>query len=105
MSSLEELRKKKLEHLKAQQGMQSSEEQESASRVQQLEDMVKQLFTKEASERYSNLKVAHPGKAMNVLMVIGQGIQQGQTDKITDEQLKNLLIRLEPKKKEFNIKK
>ena len=105
MSTLEELRKKKSEEIR-QKVYGRSEEQEFASRLQQLEEMVKQLLTKEALERYSNLKVAHPEKAMNMLMILAQGMQQGQIgDKITDEQLKNLLIRLEPKKKEFKIRK
>ena len=35
--------------------------------IAQLENVVKQYLTKEALQRYGNLKVAHPQKAMEII--------------------------------------
>lgn len=113
MSSLEELRRRRVEQIKQAQlqqqyNVQGNEEVETASRLQQLENLVKQVLTKEALQRYSNLNVAHPDKAINLLMIIGNAIQSNQLTaekKITDEELKNLLMRITPKKREIQIKK
>lgn len=115
MPTLDELRARKIGQLKqAQQNAQASyqsqanEETEMASRLQQLENAVKQIFAKEALQRYSNLKIAHPEKALNLLMILGNALHTKQMDparKITDDELKNLIIRITPKKREIQIKK
>jgi len=73
--------------------------------VEQLEMIVKQKLTKKALERYGNIKSAHPEKAIQLLAVIGQGIQSGQINEIDDDQLKEILIKLTPEKKDFKIKR
>ena len=105
MDELEELKRKKLEELKSQQSTQSQEETQLKQQVEQLEAVVKQAFTKEALERYGNLKAAHPEKAVQLLVILGQAIQQGQITKIDDDKLKEILLKLTPKKREFKIKK
>ena len=116
MPTLDEIRAGKLEQLRQAQiksqmndyQQQGNEEAEMASRLQQLENAVKQILTKEALERYSNLKMAHKDKALNLLMILGNGIQSNQIQagrKITDEELKNLIMRITPKKREINIKR
>jgi len=104
MDELEELRKRKLEELKKQQATQS-EDSELKQQIEQLEFVVKKTFTKAALERYGNLKAAHPEKAVRLLVVLGQAIQEGQITRIDDDKLKQLLIKLTPKKKEFKIKR
>ncbi|HIH42830.1 TPA: hypothetical protein HA246_04250 [Candidatus Woesearchaeota archaeon] len=111
MSSLEELRRRRSEQIKQAQlqqqyNDQGNEEAQTVAKLQQLENLVKQVLTKEALQRYSNLKVGHPDKAMNLLMIIGSAIQSNQLNaekKVTDEELKNLLMRLTPKKREVKI--
>ena len=109
MSSIEELRRRRAEQIKQAQQQyndQGNEEAQTVAKLQQLENMVKQVLTKEALQRYSNLKVGHPDKAMNLLMIIGSAIQSNQLNaekKVTDEELKNLLMRLSPKKREVKI--
>jgi programmed cell death protein 5 len=79
---------------------------ELRQQIQQLEMLVKQRMTKEALERFGNIKSAHPEKAIQLLAVLGQAIQSGQIDEqIDDEQLKDILIRLTPEKKEFKIRR
>jgi programmed cell death protein 5 len=109
MDELEELKKKKLQELqqKQQESMHQQVQQEAQlqQQIQQLEQAVKQFFTKEALERYGNLKAAHPEKAVKLLVVLAQLSQSGKiTNQVTDDQLKALLKQMDPKKKDFNIK-
>ena len=76
---------------------------EVQQQIQALENLVKLRLTKKAMERYGNLKTAHPEKAVYVLTVLAQSIQTQDIKQITDEQLKDLLRRMEPKKHEFKI--
>ena len=107
---LEEIKKRKLAELQNQQKEslqnQAAEQQQLQSQLEQLEIAVKQYLTKEALQRYGNLKAAHQDKAIQLLVVLGQAIQQGQIkEKISDEKLKNILTQLQTKKKEFKIKR
>ena len=110
MPTLEEIRKKKLEELmQAQQEKLQSQSQEQAQIHQQIEHMesvVKQIFTKEAVERYGNLKTAHQEKALQLLVILYQAMQTGQIKaKVDDSTLKKFLQQMTPKKKDFNIKR
>lgn len=105
MDELEELKKKKLQELQQKQQEALQQQVQEEAQLQQLEAAVKQFFTKEALQRYGNLKAAHPEKAVQVLVVLGQLMQSGKiTQKITDDQLKELLKQMESKKKDFTIK-
>jgi len=110
MDDLEEIKKRKLAELQEQQQdqlqQQAQEQQQLQSQIEQLEAVVKQFLTKEALQRFGNLKAAHQEKAVQLLVILGQAIQQGQIkEKITDEKLKDLLKQLQPQKKEFKIKR
>ncbi|MEA2036184.1 MAG: DNA-binding protein [Nanoarchaeota archaeon] len=105
MDELEEIRKKKLMELQRQQEEQLQSNQQAQAQFEQLEVVVKQFFTKEALERYGNVKAAHPDKAVQIMVVLGQAVQQGQIkNKIDDEQLKAILKQLQTEKKDFKIK-
>lgn len=109
MDELDEIKKRKLIELQKQQEdllqQQAKEQQQLQAQLEQLEAVVKQFLSKEALQRYGNLKAAHQDKAIQLLVILGQAIQQGQIkEKITDKQLKNILKQLEPEKKEFKIK-
>ena len=72
----------------------------------EIENMAKQYLTSEALSRFGNLKSAHPQKAFHAAALIAQLVQQNQIKSlITDEQFKDLLIRLDnvEGKKEFRI--
>ena len=109
MTSLEEIRKKKLEEFQRQQQAASQENIQEELAIQQqlaqLEDVVKSRMTKDAIERYGNLKSAHPEKATNVIIIIGQAIQRGQVNTINDGMLREILMELNPKKKDFKIRR
>ena len=109
MDDLEGIKRKKLEELKRQYRKsvknQLEEQAQLQQQIEQLEAVVRQIFTKEALQRYGNIKIAHPEKAVQLLVVLGQAMQQGQVQQIDDNQLKEILKQLTPEKKEFKLKK
>jgi programmed cell death protein 5 len=109
MDELEEIKRKKLELLKQQQlgamQQQDQEQQQLQQQIAQLEAIVKQTFTKEALERYGNLKAAFPEKAVQLLVILTQAIQSGQISKIDDQALKEILKKITPEKKDFKIRR
>lgn len=104
MDELESIKLRKLAELQ-QQSMQHSvaEEQQLQQQIEQLDAIVKQKLTKDALQRYGNIKVAHPEKALQLIAVLGQLLQSNRIDMIDDAMLKNILIRLTPEKKGFTI--
>ena len=102
MDELAEIRKRKLSQLYGTND-QLQEEMQLVQQIEALENIVKQKFTKDALQRYGNLKSAHPEKAIQLLALLGQLIEANNVEQITDEQLKSLLLRLTPEKKEFKI--
>ncbi len=109
MDDLEALKRKRLEELKNQQLQalqnQAGEQAEMQQQIGQLELIVKQALTKDALLRYGNIKAAHPEKAVQLLVVLGQMIQQGKIQQVSDALLKNILMKLTPEKRDFNIKR
>ena len=85
--------------------MNQEEQMQLQQQVQQLEMLVKQKLTKKALERFGNVKAAHPEKAIQLLAVLGQAIQSGKLNEIDDDQLKEILMKITPEKKEFNIRR
>ena len=82
------------------------QEIELQQQIQQLESVVKQYLTKEAIQRYGNIKAAHPETSVQLIAIIAQAIQSGQIkEKIDDETLKNILMNLQKPKREFKINK
>ena len=110
MPSIEEIRKKKLEEMMQSQQQkiqqQSQEQAQIQQQIGQMEEIVRQFFTKDALARYGNLKAAHQEKALQLLVVLFQAIQKGQVrGKIEDALLKKILEQMTPKKKEITIKR
>lgn len=70
----------------------------------QLENLARQYMTSDALQRYGNLKIAHPEKAIEVIMLVAQLVQNGQIrNKIDDETLKDFLLKTQKPKKEFKF--
>ena len=73
-------------------------------KILQIESTAKRFMTQEAISRYGTLKSAHKEKAFQAIAVIAQLVSQNQiTEKITDQQFKQLLMKLEPEKKQNTI--
>ncbi|MFH1642881.1 MAG: DNA-binding protein [Nanoarchaeota archaeon] len=104
MDELEALKQRRIAELQ-QQGMQQQEQAQLQDQIDQLENIVKQVLTKDALSRLGNIKAAHPEKAIQLLVVLAQYIQQNQLSQINDVQLKEIIRQITPKKKEFKINK
>ncbi len=78
---------------------------EQEKQLQQLETTIKPLMTKEAGERYSNVKVAHPEKAAKILILMSQLISAGKITEINDAIMRHVLVQLEPARRETKIKR
>ena len=105
MSSLEEIRKRKLQQMMAAQNENTQQQAQLQEQVAQLEAAVKQHMTKEAVLRYGSIKAAHPEKAVQSLVVLSQLLQSGRLEKIDDATFKKILEQMAPKKREIKITK
>lgn len=86
----------------------NNDETEEARKIQQkileIETLAKKYMAQEAITRYGTLKRAHQEKALQAIALIAQLASNNQIkEKITDEQFKQLLIKLEPEKRQTRI--
>ena len=106
---LTDLRRRRLEQLQrdyaSQTDTKTTEEAQLQQQVEQLEGMVKQHMTKDALQRYGNIKLGHPERATQTLVILAQLMQTGRVSEINDTMLRDVLMRTSPPKKEFNIRK
>jgi programmed cell death protein 5 len=102
---LEQIRKRRLEQLQAQQsGMQgpSTEEIEQAKALRSA--LLRQVLTPEARERLNSVRLTRPDFAESVESQLLALYQSGRLNgQINDEQLKQLLKKLAPKKQNIRI--
>ncbi|KZX16222.1 DNA-binding protein [Methanobrevibacter filiformis] len=104
MDNLDELRQKRMQELQ-----QQAIAAENQQRMQQEMEMQKkqamiQILTPEAKNRLTNLRLTKPEFVDQVELQLIQLVQSGKVqNKITDDQLKILLQKLTPKKRDINI--
>lgn len=87
---IEDLRERKVEEIR--------KEQEMQHQIASVEQSLKQRFTKQALERYNNIKIAYPDKALKLMEVLVRIIGSSRTDMIDDATLRGYLERMEAKK-------
>ncbi|MCK5025902.1 MAG: hypothetical protein KAS15_04880, partial [Nanoarchaeota archaeon] len=101
------LLKKKMNELEDLQKAKATQYQEQIQFQQQLaelEMLARNNLDIAAFERYNNMKIAHQELAVQALVMIAQLAQSGKiTQKITDNQFREILMRLSPAKKDFKI--
>ncbi|MDR2967231.1 MAG: DNA-binding protein [Methanobacteriaceae archaeon] len=108
MSDLEELRRKRMEELQKQ-AIASENQQIQQQQMQQEMEMQKkqimmQILTPEARSRLANIRLTKPEFVDHIELQLIQLAQSGGVqNKITDEQLKDLLKRLSGQKRDINI--
>jgi programmed cell death protein 5 len=103
---LEALRKRRM--LELQQRM--AEEQQQAQAQQQLEGqkqaLLRRILTPEARRRLTNLNIVKPQFTQQLELQLIQLAQQGRINlPITDEQLKELLMKLQAGKRDYKIRR
>lgn len=100
---IEELREQKRKEMQEQQ---ENQEEALEERKKQIQQQAAQYLTSEAKSRLGNIRAADPDKAASVEMQIAQLGKTGRIDKITDDQLKDILrsINQEEEKNESDIK-
>jgi programmed cell death protein 5 len=103
---LEALRKRRM--LELQQRM--AEEQQQAQAQQQLERqkqaLLRRILTPEARRRLTNLNMVKPEFTQQLELQLIQLAQQGRINiPITDEQLKELLVRLQSGRRDYKIRR
>ncbi|MFO7677490.1 MAG: DNA-binding protein [Thermoplasmatota archaeon] len=106
---LESIRKKKLQQLQRQQlNEQVALEQEAQKEEfdERKKNILRQILTTDARERLGRIKVARPEIAENIENQLIMFAQSGQLKtQINDEQLRMLLSKIIPKKRDIKIKK
>ncbi|MCK5559494.1 MAG: DNA-binding protein [Thermoplasmata archaeon] len=107
---LERLRHKRLQELQAEQELAVQDPEAGEHRVDELESqrkmLLRKILTPEARERLARLKLARPDFATAVeqqLILIAQTGRLGE--QINDEMFRQILKKLQPKKKEITIKR
>ena len=103
---LEELRKRRLLEMQRR----FAQEQEQIQVQQQLEvqkqAVLRRVLTADARQRLTNLKMVKPEFAKQLELQLIQLAQQGKTTiPITDEQLKEILVRLQSRRREIKIRR
>jgi len=103
---LEEIRRRRLLELQQRLSQEQQETQVKQRLEQQKQALIRRILTPEARQRLANLKMVRPEFAAHLEL---QLIQIAQHDKvnlpITDEQLKEILRRLQPSKREIKIRR
>jgi programmed cell death protein 5 len=103
---LEALRKKKLVELQ----QRLAQEQQKVQMQQQIEmqkqALLRQILTAKARQRLTNLKMVKPDFTEQLELQLIQLAQQGRVNiPITDEQLKDILIKLQPRRRDIKIRR
>ncbi len=103
---LEQLRQRRLLGLQKQMA-QEQQEVEVQRRVEaQKQSMLRRILTPEARQRLTNLKMVRQQFASQIELQLIQIAQQGRINlPITDEQLKEMLRRLQPSKRDIKIRR
>jgi programmed cell death protein 5 len=103
---LEEIRRRKLLELQRRVG----EEQGNVQAQQQLEmqkqALLRSILTPEARQRLANLRMVRPEFTSQLELQLIQLAQQGKIPiPLTDKQLKQILIQIQPRKRETKIRR
>ncbi len=103
---LENLRKKKLQELQQQAVFQEEQENQQKQFEDQKKAILRQILTTSARERLGRIKVARPEIVESIENQLITAASNGQLkNKINDEQLRMLLSKIVPKKRDFKIKR
>ncbi len=79
-------------------------EQDRAAAERQLDALLTKVLTPEAKTRMTNVRMVNPEKYLQAAQVVLQVAKRnGLSQKLSEEEVKNILVHLTPSKKEFTI--
>ena len=94
-----------MEELQAMQARQDQQVNDARLEVE-IEGLLRTILSPEAKARLANVRLASPEKYFQIVQLLAAYSKQGQLkERITDAQLKDLLLRVTAKKRETNIKR
>ncbi|UCE29551.1 MAG: DNA-binding protein [Candidatus Bathyarchaeota archaeon] len=103
---LEELRKKRLFEMQKRMAQEQQQIQAKQQFEMQKQAVLRRVLTVDARQRLSNLKIVKPEFAEQLELQLIQLSQQGKTSiPITDEQLKDILMRLQSRRRDIKIRR
>jgi programmed cell death protein 5 len=95
----EEWRAQREQALREKQSHENGNEERRAEVQSQLDTLLTRILTPEAKTRLGNVRLVNEEKYLQVAQTLMMLVQQGKIQgKVTDEQLKQLLTQLTPKK-------
>lgn len=101
---LEAIRKRKMASLQQEALREQAQEEAIVEAQAQKESVLRQILTAEARARLSNIKMVKPQFAEQIEMQLIQLASSGRLrGKVTDEQLKALLVQLQEKERERKV--
>ena len=105
-AELAELRRQRMMQMQQQQMAEQEQLQRQQQMQAQIQSVLMQVMEPEARERLNTIRLTKPEFASSVEQQIVSLAQSGRLrNKITDEQLRQLLTQIVPQKKEFNIRR
>ncbi len=103
---LDDIRKKKLAELQKGLAEQNIQEEQAVQIDAAKRSILMGVLTPEARNRLANIKLARPEFAVQIENLLIQLAQSGQlAQKIDDKQLKEILLKIQKKKRDITIKK
>ncbi len=103
---LDEIRKRKLAELQQRLQEEGIAEEQAMQVDAQKRQILMGILTPEARNRLANIKLARPEFAAQVENLLIQAAQSGNlAQKITDQQLKEILLKISKKKRDITIRR